>query len=95
MEQLEGVQQQVDWLVEKDKRDKLSLFNQLKKNEEKFPGRNTEAEKYIKNLILKQPNSIYYIVQTVLVQESVIKKLNTELNVRYIKIYKDGMTTKL
>ncbi|QCI19280.1 DUF2076 domain-containing protein [Buchnera aphidicola] len=65
-----------------------NLFNQLKKNEEKFPGRNTEAEKYIKNLILKQPNSIYYIVQTVLVQESVIKKLNTELELQK-KNYKE------
>ncbi|CAL4042610.1 Putative uncharacterized protein Yba2 [Buchnera aphidicola (Anoecia corni)] len=64
-----------------------NLFNQLKKNEEKFPGRNTEAEKYIKNLISIQPNSIYYIVQTALVQESVIKKLNTQLKLQE-KIYK-------
>jgi len=29
MEQIEEVQQQVDWLVEKDQRDNMSLFNQL------------------------------------------------------------------
>lgn len=57
-----------------------NLFNEFKKTEKNFPERNKEAENYIQNKITNQPNSIYYIIQTVLVQESVIKNLNKKLS---------------
>ncbi|BBI01162.1 uncharacterized protein BUCNMO_147 [Buchnera aphidicola (Nipponaphis monzeni)] len=56
-----------------------SLFNRLKVIEEKFPNRNRLVSEYISSLVKNQPNSIYYIAQTTLIQEVAIKKLNKKI----------------
>ncbi|CAL4042411.1 Putative uncharacterized protein Yba2 [Buchnera aphidicola (Phyllaphis fagi)] len=56
-----------------------NLFSRLKHTENKTPNRDQEAERIIHNLSSKQVNSIYYMVQTILVQESIIHKLNNQV----------------
>ncbi|QCI26694.1 DUF2076 domain-containing protein [Buchnera aphidicola (Thelaxes californica)] len=56
-----------------------NLFERLKNVEEKCPEKNTLANNFINECIQKNPNSIYYIIQTVLIQEDVIKKLNERI----------------
>jgi len=68
-----------------------NLFSKLKKTETDFPNRNKEAEEYIKDFLNKQPNSFYYIIQTILVQESVIKNLTKKLNETKRKIKKNDI----
>ncbi|MCW5197304.1 DUF2076 domain-containing protein [Buchnera aphidicola] len=62
----------------KDEEKKMikNLFCRLQNTEYQFPHRDQEAEKMIHNLSSKQSHSIYYMVQTILVQESVINRLN-------------------
>ncbi|WP_343128733.1 DUF2076 domain-containing protein [Buchnera aphidicola (Kurisakia onigurumii)] len=62
-----------------------NLFDRLKDTEKQFPDRNKEAEDLINNFLKQYPNSPYYIIQTVLVQESVINNLNDKV----IKLEKD------
>ncbi|QTM69309.1 DUF2076 family protein [Buchnera aphidicola (Hormaphis cornu)] len=63
-----------------------NLFHRLKQIESKYPNKNKSAEDLISSLLKEQPNSSYYIVQTVLIQEVVIKKLNTEIETLKNKI---------
>lgn len=52
------------------------LFKKLKLAENKSSFKDIEAESCIKKCLKKQPNAIYYMIQTILVQEVAIKKLN-------------------
>ncbi|NIH40977.1 MAG: DUF2076 domain-containing protein [Buchnera aphidicola (Periphyllus aceris)] len=54
----------------------LDLFTRLKKAEKSSSERDKKAENFIQDCLKKQPNAIYYIIQTVLVQEIAIKNLN-------------------
>ncbi|XRX43239.1 MAG: DUF2076 domain-containing protein [Buchnera aphidicola (Tetraneura sorini)] len=57
-----------------------NLFIRLLKVEQSSSKRDELAEKLINSLIEKQVNAPYYLIQTVLVQETVLKKLNTKIN---------------
>ncbi|CAL4042429.1 Putative uncharacterized protein Yba2 [Buchnera aphidicola (Tetraneura ulmi)] len=57
-----------------------SLFSRLLEVEKKSSKRDQSAEELIDSLIEKQKNAPYYLIQTVLVQETVLKKLNVEIN---------------
>ncbi|CAL4320068.1 DUF2076 domain containing protein Yba2 [Buchnera aphidicola (Chaitophorus populicola)] len=52
------------------------LFKKLKLAEKQSSFKDSEAETFIQKCLDNQPNSIYYMVQTILVQEVAIKKLN-------------------
>ncbi|MCW5197739.1 DUF2076 domain-containing protein [Buchnera aphidicola] len=52
------------------------LFKKLNLAEKNSSSKDLEAENFIKKNLEKQPNSIYYLIQTILVQEVAIKKLN-------------------
>lgn len=56
-----------------------NLFDRLQKTENKYPNKNKLADELISNLLKKQPNASYYIIQTVLIQEVAIKKLNEQI----------------
>lgn len=59
-----------------------NLFVRFHKTEHDFPNRDNEAEKLISDLFKKYSNVSYYMVQTILIQETAIKKLsekNSEL----------------
>ncbi|PPI86258.1 DUF2076 domain-containing protein [Candidatus Pantoea edessiphila] len=55
------------------------LFQRLQKAEENSSVRDCEAEKLIQDCISKQPISPYYMVQTILIQEAALNKLNQEI----------------
>ncbi|XBC42448.1 MAG: DUF2076 domain-containing protein [Buchnera aphidicola (Meitanaphis elongallis)] len=56
------------------------LFSRLHKTEIESSDRDNTAEKLIKNLLEKYPNSPYYMAQTILIQETAIKKLNDKIS---------------
>ncbi|WP_187307832.1 DUF2076 domain-containing protein [Buchnera aphidicola] len=58
-----------------------NLFSRLYKTEIKSSNRDDIAEKLIKDLLEKYPNSPYYMAQTILIQETAIKKLNEKISV--------------
>ncbi|WP_343183221.1 DUF2076 domain-containing protein [Buchnera aphidicola (Neophyllaphis podocarpi)] len=63
-----------------------NLFYRLKEAEINSNSRDQSAEKIIKNLLDNQPNSPYYMIQTILIQEEAIKKLNAKINLLENKI---------
>ncbi|QFQ32914.1 DUF2076 domain-containing protein [Buchnera aphidicola (Aphis fabae)] len=65
----------------KDAEKKLieNLFNRLKKTELNSSERDNEANSLIQDLVKKQPYSSYYMTQTILIQETAIKKLSLKL----------------
>ncbi|XBC40405.1 MAG: DUF2076 family protein [Buchnera aphidicola (Nurudea ibofushi)] len=56
------------------------LFSRLHKTEIKSGDRDNIAENLIKELLEKYPNTPYYMAQTLLIQETAIKKLNEKLS---------------
>jgi len=56
-----------------------NLFDRLQKTEAKYPNKNKLADELISNSLKNQPNSPYYIIQTILIQEVAIKKLNEQI----------------
>ncbi|CAL4319758.1 DUF2076 domain-containing protein [Buchnera aphidicola] len=79
-----------------DKKEKKlveELFFRLKKAEEKSSVRDKDAEKFINDCYEKQKNSVYYMIQTILVQEVAIKKLNQIIDELQKKIHKNSHST--
>ncbi|CAL4320046.1 Putative uncharacterized protein Yba2 [Buchnera aphidicola (Thelaxes suberi)] len=72
------------------------LFERVKKTADQFPEKNTEADNLINNLVKHNPNSIYYIIQTLLVHENIVKKLNNRISELEKKIvsYNDKENSK-
>ncbi|CAL4319850.1 DUF2076 domain-containing protein [Buchnera aphidicola] len=68
------------------------LFSRLRKAENTSSNRDENAEKFIYHCYAKQKNSIYYMIQTILVQEVAIKKLNQIID--HLKKNKSNTTTK-
>ncbi|WP_422667130.1 DUF2076 domain-containing protein [Buchnera aphidicola] len=64
-----------------DKEKKLieNLFNRLKTTELNSSPRDEEADILIKNLVKNQPSSSYYMIQTILIQETAIQKMNAKI----------------
>ena len=56
-----------------------NLFHRLKKIELNCSERDDTADVLIQNLVKKQPYSSYYMVQTILIQETAIKKMNLKI----------------
>ncbi|QCI17588.1 DUF2076 domain-containing protein [Buchnera aphidicola (Acyrthosiphon lactucae)] len=56
-----------------------NLFHRLKKTELNSCERDHLADDLIQNLVKKQPASSYYMVQTILIQETAIKKMNMKI----------------
>ncbi|XRX42473.1 MAG: DUF2076 domain-containing protein [Buchnera aphidicola (Eriosoma harunire)] len=56
-----------------------NLFHKLDVVEKKSQGRNITAEKLIQSRIDKQCHAPYYMVQTILIQDTVLKKLNNKI----------------
>ncbi|NIH16669.1 MAG: DUF2076 family protein [Buchnera aphidicola (Periphyllus lyropictus)] len=63
----------------KEKKLIKSLFKRLKNAEKKSSLRDEKAEKFIKECLLNQPNSVYYMIQIILVQEVAIQKLHKNI----------------
>ncbi|XBC39390.1 MAG: DUF2076 domain-containing protein [Buchnera aphidicola (Nurudea shiraii)] len=57
-----------------------NLFSRLYQTEIKTSNRDNVAEQLIKDLLKKHPNSPYYMAQTILIQETAIKKLNEKIS---------------
>ncbi|MBK4775939.1 DUF2076 domain-containing protein (plasmid) [Candidatus Pantoea edessiphila] len=55
------------------------LFQRLKKAEDNLSTRDIEAEKQIQESIKLQPAAPYYMVQSLLIQEAALNKLNQEI----------------
>ncbi|QCI20332.1 DUF2076 domain-containing protein [Buchnera aphidicola (Brachycaudus cardui)] len=53
-----------------------NLFNRLKKTELNSSERDQEADDLIQKLVKQQPASSYYMAQTILIQETAIKKMS-------------------
>lgn len=51
-----------------------NLFHRLKKTELSSSERDDMADNLIQNFVIKQPHSSYYMVQTLLIQETALKK---------------------
>ncbi|QCI17013.1 DUF2076 domain-containing protein [Buchnera aphidicola (Aphis helianthi)] len=65
----------------KDEEKKLieNLFHRLKNTELNSSERDDEANSLIQDLVKKQPYSPYYMTQTILIQETAIKKLSLKV----------------
>ncbi|WP_343189205.1 DUF2076 family protein [Buchnera aphidicola (Chaitoregma tattakana)] len=63
-----------------------NLFKKINSIEKKFSKKDSEANNLILDLLKKNPNSYYYIVQSLLVQDEVILRLNNNINKLKIKI---------
>lgn len=65
----------------KDEEKKLieNLFHRLKNTELNSSERDSEANSLIQNLVKQQPYSSYYMAQTILIQETAIKKLSLKV----------------
>ncbi|XBC43474.1 MAG: DUF2076 domain-containing protein [Buchnera aphidicola (Meitanaphis flavogallis)] len=70
------------------------LFFRLHQTEIQSPNRDNIAEELIKNLLEKYPNSPYYMAQTILVQETAIKKLNDKVSELESHVLKDKKDKK-
>ncbi|CAL4319798.1 Putative uncharacterized protein Yba2 [Buchnera aphidicola (Periphyllus testudinaceus)] len=57
----------------------IDLFKRLKKAENDSSERDKKAEIFIKDCIFNQPNSVYYMIQIILIQEVAIKKLHNSI----------------
>ncbi|PPI88321.1 ABC transporter substrate-binding protein (plasmid) [Candidatus Pantoea edessiphila] len=55
------------------------LFQKIKKAEEHASNRDSEAEEQIKDHIKQQPAAPYYMVQSILIQEAALNKLNQQV----------------
>ncbi|MXP51475.1 DUF2076 domain-containing protein [Pantoea sp. SoEX] len=55
------------------------LFHRLKKAEDSSSTRDLEAEKKIQDYIKEQPAAPYYMVQSILIQEAALNKLNQQI----------------
>lgn len=80
----------------KDEEKKLieHLFHRLKKTELNSSERDDEANSLIQDLVKKQPYSSYYMTQTILIQETAIKKLSLKIEELTKKISNLAETTK-
>ncbi|AWH90588.1 DUF2076 domain-containing protein [Buchnera aphidicola (Melanaphis sacchari)] len=56
-----------------------NLFHRLKNTELNSSERDDEADILIQDLVKKQPHSSYYMVQTMLIQETAIKKMSLKI----------------
>lgn len=56
-----------------------NLFHRLKKAELNTSERDSSADELIQNLVKKQPASSYYMTQTILIQETAIKKMSMKI----------------
>ncbi|WP_343153015.1 DUF2076 domain-containing protein [Buchnera aphidicola] len=65
-----------------------NLFKKIKKVESQSSQKDLSAEKLIKNMLEKQPNSIYYLTQIVLIQELAIEKMNQKIQLLNDKLQK-------
>ncbi|QCI23736.1 DUF2076 domain-containing protein [Buchnera aphidicola (Macrosiphoniella sanborni)] len=65
----------------KDKEKNLieNLFYRLKNTELNMSERDVSADNLIQNLVSKQPSSPYYMTQTILIQETAIKKMGMKI----------------
>ena len=65
----------------KDEEKKLieNLFHRLKNTELNSSEKDNEANSLIQDLVKKQPYSSYYMTQTILIQETAIKKLSLKV----------------
>lgn len=56
-----------------------NLFHRLKNTELKSSERDNQADILIQSLVKKHPHSSYYMVQTMLIQETAIKKMSLQI----------------
>ena len=56
-----------------------NLFHRLKKTELNSSERDSVADDFIQDLVKKQPASSYYMTQTILIQETAIKKMGMKI----------------
>ncbi|QCO70748.1 DUF2076 domain-containing protein [Buchnera aphidicola] len=63
-----------------------NLFHRLKKIELNSSERDESADNLIQNLVKKQPASSYYMTQTILIQETAIKKMSMKIEELKTKI---------
>ncbi|MDE5286110.1 MAG: DUF2076 family protein, partial [Buchnera aphidicola] len=56
-----------------------NLFKRLKETEIKSASRDESASTLIQKLVKEQPFSPYYMIQTILIQETAIKKMNEKI----------------
>ncbi|QCI22638.1 DUF2076 domain-containing protein [Buchnera aphidicola] len=63
-----------------------NLFHRLKETELNSSERDESADHLIQNLVKKQPASSYYMTQTILVQETAIKKMSMKIEELKTKI---------
>lgn len=56
-----------------------NLFHRLKKTELNSSERDSSADELIQSLVRKQPASSYYMTQTILIQETAIKKMSMQI----------------
>ncbi|CAL4319783.1 DUF2076 domain-containing protein [Buchnera aphidicola] len=57
-----------------------NLFDRLRSMEKTASDKDKEAWKFIESLLDHQKNSIYYMVQTILIQETIIHDLKNKIN---------------
>ncbi|AEO07993.1 DUF2076 domain-containing protein [Buchnera aphidicola] len=65
-----------------------NLFYRLKQTELNSSERDISADNLIQNLVSKQPASSYYMTQTILIQETAIKKMSNKIEELEKKIHK-------
>jgi hypothetical protein len=56
-----------------------NLFHRLKSTELNSPEKDISADELIQKLVKKQPSSSYYMAQTILIQETAIKKMSAKI----------------
>lgn len=66
-------------MKETEKKLIIDLFKKIKNVELQTPNKDIEAEKLINFLLNNQNNAVYYMVQTILVQEIIIQELNDKI----------------
>lgn len=73
-----------------------NLFHRLKTTELNSFERDNSADKLIQQLVKKQPSSSYYMAQTILIQETAIKKMSDKIEElkKKIKILKTEESNK-
>ncbi|WP_284443341.1 DUF2076 domain-containing protein [Buchnera aphidicola] len=74
-----------------------NLFHRLKKIELNASERDESADNLIQNLVKKQPASSYYMTQTILIQETAIKKMSMkieELKTKIKRLNKEELNKK-
>ncbi|QCI19758.1 MAG: DUF2076 domain-containing protein [Buchnera aphidicola (Brevicoryne brassicae)] len=73
-----------------------NLFHRLKNTELNSFERDNSADELIQKLVKKQPSSSYYMAQTILIQETAIKKMSVKIEElkKRIKSLKEESNTK-